>query len=97
MRDFPEIVETSNQHPAFSSKSAMRAWKGKWCNRCQHPAEVAWRRRIEDGRHPEFPAGCTVHEVAAFAGVTPAELTPDGVDNYRCSEFVGLRIVGGDE
>lgn len=96
MRDFPLIVQTATQRAPFSSVDARYRWEQRWCDRCQHPSEILWRNHTDGEPDPEFPAGCTVREAAAYADVTPAELTPDGADNYRCAEFVGLRILGGD-
>lgn len=95
MRSLDQIISTARHQPPFSNGDEGYVWMANWCDRCLHPAEVAWRR-YEGGKRKtapsEFPGGCPLLQ-AALIGETPTEWMEQSErrlgDQYHCIEFRG--------
>lgn len=93
MRALSEVMATSPERSPFSNGTEGYDWMYRWCGRCQHPVEKAWRA-YEDGKRKTqlkgYEGGCPLL-MAAMVGHTPAEWLEqeEGLDRYHCIEFRG--------
>ena len=93
-------MQTSPETSPFSNGTEGYDWMYRWCDRCQHPVEVAWQKYSNGKRKTQlkgYEGGCPLL-MAALAGHTPAEwLEQDqGIDRYHCIEFRGPEDGGGE-
>lgn len=93
MRTLDEVMKTSPEEPAFSNGDQFYDWQSRWCDRCRHPVEVAWRAYEAGKRKTQlkgYEGGCPLL-MAATVGHTPNEWLEqeDGIDRYHCVEFRG--------
>lgn len=100
MRTLNEVMETSPERTPFSNSSEGEIWMDRWCYRCHHPVEKAWRAYEQGKRKTQlkgYEGGCPLL-MAAYAGHTPVEWLeqPDHPHDYHCIEFRGPDDGGGE-
>lgn len=103
MRTLSEIMASNPDREPFSSGTEGSAWMANWCDRCQHPVEVAWRKYEAGKRKTQlkgYEGGCPLL-MASTVGKTPVEwMEQPGYrfgDQYHCIEFRGPDDGGGAE
>lgn len=94
MRGLQEVLDSSPEGPAFSNGTEVYNWMSRWCDRCQHPVELAWQAYSNGKRKTQlkgFEGGCPLLMAAMTGDVTPSEwlVQESGPDRYHCVEFRG--------
>lgn len=87
-------MANSPKRSAFSNGDQYYDWASRWCDRCQHPVEVAWQKYCDGKRKTQlkgYEGGCPLLMAAITGEVTPTEWLPQdaGPDRYHCIEFRG--------
>lgn len=80
MRTYDEAYAAASPRAAFSNGTAGDIWMDRWCYRCRRDSPAL----VDAGN------GCSLIMVA-FMGRTPAEWHEQGIQDYRCDEFVERR------
>jgi hypothetical protein len=77
MRTLDQIMDEAAEESLFSNGASYEIWADRWCDRCKVDASF---------QRGETMDGCPILAVGLL-GLTPAEWTRQGVQDYVCSEF----------